>query len=259
MTIKKGAKREEKLIGYKMTKTDGTSFYDHKLKYEVGAILKIDNPDENTQPCGRGLHLAVQPHGPMKYNAVWPWRLWKCEYEIKDLLGGDDTKVRVRSLKVIEELDPKAIGLPRAPQLFDRLERLQKYTGMKAQTKLRKQNIIKALRVYVKRLNAHPAARGRTVVLKKIEFHGIEEWGSVWDSVQDSVQDSVWDSVWGSVWGSVWDSVRGSVCLDDDKNPFLLEHDVLDYGAVLYGVDKKGIAHVIMPTSKEVATKGDRP
>jgi hypothetical protein len=251
-------------IGYKMTRMDGTAFHDSRTTYAVGAVLTIEDATVDGQPCGHGLHLAKEKHGPMKYNAVWPWRLFECEYLEKDIVGQDADKVRVRQLTVKTELDPKDIGLPHADQLFDRLGRLNKYSGMKAQTPARKKNITKAVHEHVKRLNAHPAAKGRVVVCHKVVFRGIVEWGSVWGSVRGSVWDSVRDSVWGSVWGSVRDSVRGSVwdsvrdsvwdsvALDDGASPHLLEHDVLDYGAVLYGIDKDGVAHVIMPTKDEV-------
>jgi len=295
---------DKKLVGYKMVRPDGTSFYDSKTVYVVGKILRMKDATADGLPCGHGLHLAKEKHGPMKYNAVWPWRLMECSYAEKDVVGQDADKVRVRKLKIERELDPTDIGLPRANQFFDRLERLKNYTGLKAQTPARKKNIAKAMYEHVKRLNTHPAAYGRVIVLTRVEFHGVAEWGSIWDSVRNSVSgsvwdsvsgsvwdsvsgsvrnsvsgsvwdsvrgsvwasvwDSVWDSVWASVWGtvrgtvrgSVWGSVKGSVVLDDGISPFVLEHDILDYGAVLYGIDGDGVAHVVMPTKEEVARDG---
>jgi hypothetical protein len=250
----------KKLVGYKMVRPDGTSFYDSKTVYAVGKILRMKDATADGQPCGHGLHLAKEKHGPMKYNAVWPWRLFECSYTENDVVGQDDDKVRVRKLKIERELDPKDIGLPRANQFFDRLERLKNYTGMKAQTPARKKNVARAVHEHVLRLNAHPAAAGRVIVVNKVVFHGLVEWASVWASVRASVRASVWDSVRDSVRASVRDSVRASVwdsvVLDDGASPFLLEHDILDYGAVLYGIDKGGVAHVIMPTAEEVARDG---
>ena len=75
-------------------------------------------------------------------------------------------------------------------------------------------------------------------------------WASVRDSVWASVRDSVWDSVRDSVWDSVRDSVRDSVWAsvryDDADNYGLPLLDILDAGCVLYGIDKDGVAHVLM-------------
>ena len=75
-------------------------------------------------------------------------------------------------------------------------------------------------------------------------------WASLWASVWASVRDSVWDSVLDSVRASVLDSVRASVCdsvrYDDSDNYGLPLLDVMDAGCVFYGIDKQGVAHVIM-------------
>jgi hypothetical protein len=79
-------------------------------------------------------------------------------------------------------------------------------------------------------------------------------WDSVWDSVRDSVWASVWDSVWASVRDSVWASVWASVIAENDEdNPFLPEFEILELGAVYYGTNDDGIAHVIMPGKNEVS------
>jgi hypothetical protein len=259
-----------KQIGYKMVQKDGLSFYgDAKIAYSVGATIEQEGTKDG-QLCGVGLHLGKQRHDPLRYNARLPCRLFECEYDSKDIRGEDDNKVRVSKLRVVKELDCFDLGLPHCDQLKDRFERLQRYDGMKAQTPQRKKNIEKCLARYVKLLSKADKEH-RVIELKGVKFHGIKEWdsvrgsvrdsvwgsvrgsvrGSVWGSVRGSVRDSVWgsvrDSVRDSVWGSVWDSV----VYDDLDSPFLLELEVLEYGAVLYGIDKKGIAHVIMPTAKE--------
>jgi hypothetical protein len=46
-----------------------------------------------------------------------------------------------------------------------------------------------------------------------------------------------------------------SISSDDSDSPFLPELEVLEYGAVLIGVDDRGIAHVVMPLKNEVVEK----
>ena len=65
---------------------------------------------------------------------------------------------------------------------------------------------------------------GRMVRFARVEFHSYAEWASVRDSVWDSVRDSVFEG----------------------------EMEVLALGAVLYGIDKDGIVHLIMPTEDEL-------
>ena len=114
-----------------------------------------------------------------------------------------------------------------------------------------------ALSEYVKRLKAQDAQK-REWSITSVVFYTPTEWDSVWDSVwgsvrdsvRDSVMNSVWDSVWGSVWDSVrdsvWDSVWASVRYDDVDNYGLPLLDLLDAGCVLYGIDRNGIAHVVI-------------
>jgi len=109
-----------------MVRMDGTAFHDSRTVYAVGKTLRIDDATTDGRPCGRGLHLAMEKHGPMKYNAVWPWRLFECSYSENDIVGQDDDKVRVSELRVERELDSKDIGLLRAEQFFARLDRLNK-------------------------------------------------------------------------------------------------------------------------------------
>ena len=84
------------------------------------------------------------------------------------------------------------------------------------------------------------ATSGKRIDLRGFKFHSYAEWASV----RDSVWDSVWASVWDSVRASVWASVRDSA--------FESEMEVLALAAVLHGLDKDGIGHLIMPTEDEL-------
>lgn len=90
-------------IGYKMTRENGRSFYGGDLVYAVGKRLAIPDATKDGKPCGHGLHLAREKHGPMKYNAVWPWRLFECEYDTADIVGQDEDKVRVKARRGCHE------------------------------------------------------------------------------------------------------------------------------------------------------------
>jgi len=149
--------------GYKMTRPDGTDFYSGKLKYSVGATINVDGTD-NGNPCGSGIHVAKERHGPLIYNAYYPLRLFEVSYDKDDVLGEDDDKVRVSSCIVEKELDPYDIGLPNADRFKNIMERCHKI-----------------------RLRARASL-----------------WVSVRDAVRESVWNSVRDKVWGSVWDSIW-------------------------------------------------------
>ena len=239
--------------GYKMVQEDGTSYYElaPKVTYAVGSVVEQDGPRGGA--CGVGLHLCREPSGPLQMNARYPWRLLRCEYASEDVLGADETKVRVRKLTVVAELDPFAdLGLPNAGRLKETLDRCSRIRLL-AQTPARKKKIVTLVRRYAKALTGTDPEK-RKVPVENVKVYTMKEWGSVrasaWDSVRASVRDSVW-AVWASVWASVRASVRASVWASA-HHPFSIELEILEQGAVLHGIDKDGVAHVIMPSQDEV-------
>jgi len=247
-----------------MTQPDGTDFYSGKIQYAVGLVLECTDFDGSKEACGKGLHLGKEKHSPLQYNAKYPWKLFECSYDPMDVLGEDDKKVRVRKLTVEKALDPHDIGIPNADRFFSIVNRVVKI-------KLRHNpKALKKIESYIKKQNEILEKRtGKKIPYHEVKAYTLHEWDSVRDSVRDSVWASVRDSVWASVRDSVrdsvrasvrdsvrdsvWASVRDSVIEENSKNPFLPEFEILELGAVFYGIDKDGIAHVIMPGKDEVA------
>ena len=247
MLRKKRAKKKEeatteiRLVGYKMTRPDGMCFATDKgtVQYAVGKTITEQGAADG-QSCGVGLHLGKQKWSALKYNAQPPLRLFKCSYLQADVLGEDNDKVRVKMLRVDQELDAWDWGLPNCMRLKTVYDRAQKMKGFKAQTP----NGIRAIRSMVHE-HAEQLTQAdkqkRTIVITEIKFHSLKEWASV----RDSVRDSVWDSVRASVWASVRDS---------GSNPFVPCLEIAELGAAFYGIDRDGIAHVIAPSEDEVST-----
>jgi len=240
--------------GYKMVRDNYTAFYDMTTKYTVGETIEIKNPAPASEgKYASGLHISKEPHNPLNYNAKYPWRLLEVSYNKKDIIFESDDKIRVRKLKVIKELEPWEIGLPDSKRVFDKIAATSEIR-MRAQTEARKKKIEKLVGQHVARLNRYYGEQ--KVILKGVRFYTIKEWASVWasvwDSVWDSVRASVRDSVWASVRDSVWASVWTSFVEKDASNPFLPLQKICETGGVFYGIDKDGIAHIIMPDKSEV-------
>ena len=276
--------------GYKMVKDDYKVFYDTPRRdnyvYKPGNVLVHPNPDMCHTACGHGLHISKEPYNPLWYNARYPWRLLEVKYQPKDIIYDDGDKVRVKKLTVVKELKPWDLGLPNGKRVFEIISRASKIE-LRGRTKKAEKGIKTLVKRHVVLLNKR--YRGKElIILKQIRFYSIKQWASVWASVRASVWDSVWDnvrtsvwasvwdsvraSVWDSVWASVWDSVRASVWASvrtsvwdsvrtsvwasvkypNSKNPFLPLLEINELGGVFYGIDKNGIAYVIMPSKDEI-------
>ena len=222
--------------GYKMVKMDGTAYYDSKTMYEVGKEVIAEGPKDGA-PCGVGLHISQKPHGPLEYNAQYPWRLLEVAYEEADVLGKDTDKVRVRKLTVIRELRPfRDLGLPNADKFQNVLERIIKIK-FEPQNDKSKRRIRGLVRKHIEAMNKFDSKR--QVKFKTIKFYTIKEWASVRASVWASVMDSVMASVWASV-------------IQKHQDIIGPEFQILEMGAVLIGITDDGIAHVVMLGKSEI-------
>jgi len=233
-----------KHIGYKATDKDGYSFNESrvsnkKVKYEIGIIElpeeEIDRRDKGE--CGRGLHLARELHLSFRYisnpTTILNAKYWECEYDDEDVLGKGNDKVRVSKLKVIREASYRDVDLPNKDRVFDNIEHILKIKEQKFTT-YNKGEIVKNVLETVKRTCALDK-ESRDVGIVSIRLHSPVEW--------DSVRYSVWDSVWDSVWASV--------IVENDKNHGIPMIDCILNGGIFYGVDDKGVAHVVVPRMRE--------
>jgi hypothetical protein len=105
-----------KLRFYKCTGANGIAHYDGATRYSVGATLAVDKPDSARKgACGRGLHVVSHLAHVTKYVDV---DLRQCEFYLvevspDDVIASDETKTRVRSLRVIRSLREADVGILR--------------------------------------------------------------------------------------------------------------------------------------------------
>ena len=224
--------------GYKMVKEDYTDFRTGTVKYEIDTEMVHPNPDLSNESCAEGYHVSKETHNPLNYNARYPWRLLEVSYLKKDVIHDNGDKVRVSKLKVVKELEPWDIDLPNAKRVYGIIKRTEGLK-FKRRTKQAEKDIRMLVKRHVDLLNKRHTGKS-LVVLNGVKFHSIKQWGSVRDPVR----------------GSVWDSVWCSVVMVNAKNPFLPLLEIIEKGAVFYGIDNEGYAHIIMPSAKEVKEDG---
>ena len=258
------------------------------LTYKVGKVVSLKGCVKDGEECGHGIHLAPTLHQTLEWShgtAFTNARFFECEYEEEDVLGFSSSKTRVSKCRVIREITLAELELPDAERILGVIRHIQKL-NKKKYGRYNTPKIVSHILEHIRRLTALDK-ESRNIDIKAIRLHSPVHWASVWDSVWDSVwasvrvsvRDSVWasvrDSVWASVWASVrdsvWDSVRdsvwasvrdsvwdsvwasvwASVVMQNDQNSGLPRIDcILEGGGFFYGVDKEGIAHVIVPAMK---------
>jgi len=146
--------------------------------------------------------------------------------------------------KMVKQMDAdfrsKGLDFLRKDRIIERVNAMKP-----GEATVSRRSVHSALGEYVKLLKAQDQQH-REWDVKEVRFYTPKEWDSVRASVWDSVWASVWDSVWASVRASVRASVWASVSFEDDRNYGIPLLDCLDAGCVLYGIDKDGVAHVVM-------------
>ena len=214
-------------LSFESSKVDGT-----KLQYTVGKITKLSGCNADEGQCGHGIHLAPTLHQTLKWSkntAFTTARFFECEYDEKHILGKGDDKVRVSRCKVIREVTLEEMELPNTKRVLNVIKHVQKLNDKKYDT-YDESKIVSHTLEHIRRTIALDK-ESRNLDITAIRMHGAEHLASVWDSV--------WDSVWASV------------VMDDDKNYGIPSLDcILEGGGHFLGVDKDGVAHVIVPTLK---------
>ena len=107
----------EKLKFYKATGPDGLAHYDGKTPYVVGERLSIAHPDlAEVGACGRGLHVVSQLAHISNYldgDRLTKSEFYEVEVDAKDVIAADQTKARVRSLRVVRRIRELDLGIKR--------------------------------------------------------------------------------------------------------------------------------------------------
>ena len=97
------------MIAYKFTRPDGTDHKTGKVSYRAHLGKELVHPEPciaNGKPCATtktgGYHLARTIKDAWTYGK--PGAVFRCSCRKADILGEDETKVRVRALRVLKEL-----------------------------------------------------------------------------------------------------------------------------------------------------------
>ena len=89
-----------KVIAYKQVKKDLTSFYDNKFKYEVGKVVKVENPDMSKESCASGLHFSNMNYWNSNKDILNSTFLM-AEIDIKDVITVQEGKIRCKKAKIL--------------------------------------------------------------------------------------------------------------------------------------------------------------
>lgn len=111
---------------YKALRPDMSSFADPDFVYELG---KWKRPKWNGERamCSEGyIHAGTDPVAAIKYNAVWPWRLFTIEGKVAAKHGSD--KVGFKQARLIEEVEPWLPWGERGKQVLHMFVRLNTAT-----------------------------------------------------------------------------------------------------------------------------------
>ena len=98
---------------YKIVNSKYGGIYKSGLKYEVGKTISVDQWNDNEgEPCGAGINLASLDWCLREYRKGH--KVLLCEFNREDIVCipvGSDGKFRVKSCKVVKELDLDEYGV----------------------------------------------------------------------------------------------------------------------------------------------------
>jgi hypothetical protein len=131
------------------------------------------------------------------------------------------------------------------------LERLKK-VNLKTAT-VNRSTVRAAVSEHVKRLTATDPQH-RVLAITEVQFHTQKEWDQLRDQLRDQLWDQLRDQLWGPLRDQLWDQLRdqlwgplyASLLMDDTTDPWYSLIDALESGCLLMGIDKDGVAHVVM-------------
>ena len=98
---------------YKIVNSKYGGIYKSGLKYEVGKTISVDQWNDNEgEPCGAGINLASLDWCLREYRKGH--KVLLCEFNREDIVCipiGSDGKFRVKSCRVVKELDVGEYGV----------------------------------------------------------------------------------------------------------------------------------------------------
>jgi hypothetical protein len=178
---------------YKATRTDGTSFFDKRVKWEVGKWTRIPKEDRKKGLCGRGiLHCSDAPAETL-VGGSWPCRLFLVKPT--KIVSSEGHKHGAWGVKVLEELPAwQALG-PKGEAVAAFIERAGNLTPGEA-----------------RRLDAGwGAARGAAW-----NAAWIVAWDAAWNAARGAARGAAWNATWhatrdatrDATWDATWDATR---------------------------------------------------
>ena len=167
------------MIFYKITKPNGTSFYDNQTIYKLGKTLTKPFNDCPKLCTETVLHASSTIEDAIRYAQI-PMAIWKVEGKP---VVQDKNKAGFFSLKVVGKVEPT-----------------DELLGCKYEEVC---NPVNPMKIENEVTDADIAQL--TAWVSVLDSVRVSVLDSVWDSVLDSVRDS--DSVWDSIWNSVRDSI----------------------------------------------------
>ena len=118
------------MIAYKFTRSDGTDHKTGTVSYRAHLGKELVHPEPcvaNGQPCATkdtgGYHLARTLMDAWTYGD--PGSVFRCSCRKADILGEDETKVRVRALRVLSERPVYEAYGPHGKAVWDLIDSLK--------------------------------------------------------------------------------------------------------------------------------------
>ena len=181
------------MIAYKFTRPDGTDHKTGKVSYRAHIGKELVHPEPcvaNGQPCATkdtgGYHLARTLIDAWTYGK--PGSVFRCSCRKADILGEDETKVRVRALRVLSERPVHEAYGPHG----------------------------KAVLEFIASLKDIPWFANVGKPYKKPEWaekmRCVDSWDATWDAAWDAARVAAWDAAWDAARDAArvatWDAAR---------------------------------------------------
>ncbi len=163
---------------YKVTRPDGSSFYDPDIKYVVGKRVRPKPYDGKRELCGPGVLHASKTIRDAYKTASWPCAVFKVTG--KPIVEQSD-KSGFKQLHVVEQIPSMELFGPNGDRVQAVLDRVAVCT------------VDEICDLGAAWDAAWGAARGAA-------------WGAAWDAAWGAV----WDAAWGAAWDAAWGAARGA-------------------------------------------------
>jgi len=195
---------------YKIVNDQGCDYYTGTVLYEVGKTMVHPDPDRSHNgPCGRGYHVSPTPWHASGHNK--PGRLFEVKIDKKNIIGRDDSKMRVSELVVVKELNKHRIYGPNYKKVLAKIERLKQpglyFTATKPCPARLMNEVIRRHKPFTKAaifaetkvFGSWDAARDAARAAARAAA-----WDAAWDAARDAAWDAAWAAALDAAWAAAW-------------------------------------------------------